>query len=162
MSGPITSVGSRLDYIMAVMEVAFDPRWGEAWNRRQVSDALITPNTFAFVVDPVGAMIDFPTQPGTIAAGFVLTRYAPGEAELLLIGVRPEMRGNGLGTRLIDSLSHHAKARGAERIFLEMRENNPAVTLYRKVGFEPIGRRRAYYLLADGSRMDAITYGLSI
>jgi len=81
---------------------------------------------------------------------------------LLLIAVRPELRGKGLGQRLIALLSAEARSRGATRIFLEMRENNPAASLYTKVGFEPIGRRKSYYLLANGSRMDAITYGLTI
>ncbi|KUO56628.1 MAG: ribosomal-protein-alanine acetyltransferase [Sphingomonadales bacterium BRH_c3] len=162
MSGPVASAGSQLDHVMAIMEAAFDPAWGEAWNRRQVSDALTMPNTHAFVVNDAGELLDFAASPQTNATGFLLTRYAPGEAELLLIGVRPEMRGRGLGERLIAVLRDHARSHGAERIFLEMRENNPAAELYRKVGFEPIGRRRAYYLLADGTRMDAITYALSL
>ena len=39
-------MGDDLDRIMAVMEAAFDPRWGEAWNRKQVSDSLAMPTTF--------------------------------------------------------------------------------------------------------------------
>lgn len=162
MSAPLASANNQLDHVMAVMEAAFDPAWREAWNRRQVDDALAMPNTFAFVIDPAARLMQFPAPPNGIAAGFLLARYAPGEAELLLIGVRPEMRGHGLGERLIAELRAHAGMHDVQRIFLEMRENNPAAGLYRKVGFEPIGRRRAYYLLADGSRMDAITYGLSI
>ena len=34
-----------LDRIMAVMEAAFDPAFGEAWTRRQVGDARVLPNT---------------------------------------------------------------------------------------------------------------------
>mgnify|MGYP003323401368 CR=1 FL=1 len=96
------------------------------------------------------------------ATGFVLSRNAPGEEELLLIAVRPEFRRKGVGATLIRLLALAARARGADRIFLEMRENNPASSLYHKVGFEPIGRRKDYYLFADGTRMDAITFGLSI
>ena len=47
---------------------------------------------------------------------------------------------------------------GAESIFLEMRANNPAETLYRECGFEPIGRRVDYYRTADGTPLDAITF----
>jgi len=63
---------------------------------------------------------------------------------------------------LIDRLFDAARARGASKIFLEMRRGNPAVNLYRKVGFEPIGERPNYYRLANGSRVDAITFGRSI
>ncbi|WFL76572.1 GNAT family N-acetyltransferase [Altererythrobacter arenosus] len=148
-----------IDQIMAVMEAAFDPAWGEAWNRRQVSDALIMPHTFAILVDAEGQTCEDCSRD---AAGFVLTRHAPGEEELLLIAVTPEQRGRGLGRKLLSHLARDARERGAERIFLEMRSNNPAERLYRDFGFEPIGRRPNYYLLADGNRMDAITFGLSI
>ena len=33
-----------IDRIMAVMVAAFDPAFGEAWNRRQVEDALLLGN----------------------------------------------------------------------------------------------------------------------
>jgi ribosomal-protein-alanine N-acetyltransferase len=47
-------------------------------------------------------------------------------------------------------------------MFLEMRRGNPAINLYQKVGFEPIGERPNYYRLANGERADAITFGRSI
>lgn len=145
-----------VDRIMTVMEAAFDPAYGEAWNRRQVADALATPNTHAIVIDPDGHPIKH--EPG-IPAGFVLTRAAPGEEELLLIAVIPGYRAQGLGRVLIEQLFEAARARGSERIFLEMRRGNPAIHLYRKTGFEPIGERRNYYRMANGERIDAITFG---
>jgi len=51
-----------------------------------------------------------------------------------------------------------ARDAGAERIFLEMRANNPAEHLYRECGFEPIGRRPDYYRTLDGTKLDAITF----
>ena len=145
---------NEIDQIMAVMESAFDPQWGEAWNRRQVEDALLLPNTFVILSTDHN-------QTGTIS-GFLITRHAPGEEELLLIAVEPEYRRRGVAKELLSRLASDARTRGATRIFLEMRENNPARELYLRFGFEPIGRRKSYYLLASGSRMDAITYGLSI
>lgn len=163
MSGPLATPMCQVDQIMTVMRAAFDPAWGEAWNRRQIEDSLAMPSTFALLADPQGQIL--PAQgsaAGLPAAGFLLSRYAPGEEELLLIAVQPEFQRCGIGEALIRRLANDARARGAERIFLEMRENNPAARLYHRVGFEPIGRRKAYYLLADGNRMDAITFGLSI
>lgn len=163
MSGPRASQSAGdIDEIMAVMQVAFDPAWGEAWNRRQIEDSLAMPNTFTLLADAAGELVAGRARPGLAVAGFVLARHAPGEEELLLIAVRPEHRRRGIGEALIRQLAHDARARGAERIFLEMRENNPAAALYRRVGFEPIGRRQGYYTLADGMRMDAITFGLAI
>lgn len=145
---------NQVDQIMAIMEAAFDPQWGEAWNRRQVEDALLLPNTFA--------ILSTEHSHNNTATGFLVTRHAPGEEELLLIAVDPKYRRQGAAGKMLSQLILDARSRGASRIFLEMRENNPAERLYLKAGFEPIGRRKAYYLLSDGNRMDAITYGLSI
>ena len=152
-----------LDRIMAVMEAAFDPAYGEAWNRRQVADALAMPSTHALVVDSEG----LPIPPGTgpaplVAAGFVLTRHVLDEEELLLIAVAPGARRRGVGSALIEHLFAAARARGTTRVFLEMRRGNPAIHLYRKFGFEPIGERRNYYRMANGERIDAITFAKSI
>ncbi len=162
MSGPAYPALHSVDQIMEIMHTAFDPAWGEAWNRRQLEDSLAMPNTFALLVDANGELINVDAGISQNAAGFVLSRNAPGEEELLLIAVRPEFRRKGVGETLIRLLALAARARGVDRIFLEMRENNPASSLYRMVGFEPIGRRKDYYLFADGTRMDAITFGLSI
>lgn len=141
-----------LDRIMGVMEAAFDPAWGEAWTRRQVGDSLSFPHTHYRLIE---------SETGE-TAGFTLVRAAPGEEELLLIAVIPACRGKGLGRRLLDAVLADARERGAERVFLEMRYNNPAAKLYSAAGFEPIGHRRDYYRLPDGRKIDAITYGCSV
>jgi len=143
-----------LDRIMEVMDAAFDPAWAEAWSRRQVGDSLAMPHTFYQLADEIGHA---PPRDGG-AAGFTLTRYAPGEEELLLIAVRPELRGHGIGRVLLERAFVAARDRGAERMFLEMRDNNPALGLYTAMGFEPIGRRKAYYRLPSGQFLDAITF----
>lgn len=152
-----------LDRIMAVMEAGFDPAYGEAWNRRQVADALVMPGTHALVADSEGCLIPPDAGPAPpAAAGFVLTRHVLDEEELLLIAVIPGVRRRGVGTALIEHLFAAARARGTGRVFLEMRRGNPAIHLYRKFGFEPIGERRNYYRMANGERIDAITFAKSI
>jgi len=151
-----------IDRIMVVMEAAFEPAYGEAWNRRQVSDALTLANTHALVVDADGALIGDNAREAAEPAGFVLTRHVLDEEELLLIAVAPQARLRGVGAALIEQLFAVARTRGTERIFLEMRRGNPAIHLYNKFGFEPIGERRNYYRMADGERADAITFARSI
>lgn len=143
-----------LDRLMEVMEIAFEPRWREAWTRRQVEDSLAMPHTYCILADENGE----PPADGAPAAGFVLARRAPGEEELLLIGVRPECRRRGIGRRLLDLFAAQAQANGASEVFLEMRDENPAERLYIAAGFTPIGRRAGYYITTDGVRIDAITY----
>lgn len=159
-SAPHPGAAARVSQIMSVMQAAFDPAYGEAWNQRQVSDALALANTHAIVVDAEGALLD----PGSAAApaGFVLTRHVLDEEELLLIAVTPGARRRGVGSALIAALVAAARARGTARVFLEMRRGNPAIHLYRKFGFEPIGERRNYYRMANGERIDAITFSTSI
>ncbi|NCP12983.1 MAG: GNAT family N-acetyltransferase [Sphingomonadales bacterium] len=153
---------------MAVMEAAFDPAYGEGWNRRQVADALTLSSTHAVVVDADGKPIldrdDGSSGSGAsqTPAGFVLTRHVLDEEELLLIAVIPGARRRGVGAALIELLFTAAQMRGVTRIFLEMRRGNPAIELYRKFGFEPIGERRNYYRMANGERIDAITFARSI
>jgi [ribosomal protein S18]-alanine N-acetyltransferase len=146
-----------LDAVMAVMDSSFDSHWREAWTRAQVSDSLQMPSTFLQLCDSAGNEVS-----GGRAAGFVLSRQALDEEELLLIAVHPEARGRGLGTRLLKSYMSAARRRGVRRIFLEMRANNPAHALYKRCGFAPIGTRPRYYLAADGQAIDAITFAHDI
>jgi len=62
-----------IDRIMAVMEAAFDPAYGEAWNRRQVSDALLLPNTHYLLAAADGGE----PREGEAAAGFVRDAVLP-------------------------------------------------------------------------------------
>lgn len=149
-----------LDGIMAVMDDAFDPHWGEAWTRAQVASSLAMPHTYALIVDSEGRTDR--TGDAREPAGFALIRRAPGEEELLLIGVRPRFRKRGFGRILLESFFAQARQKKADRVFLEMRANNPARSLYTSLGFEQIGHRPDYYRLSDGSRIDAITFGKSI
>ena len=146
-----------LDRIMAVMRTAFDPAFGEAWNRRQVGDALVMPNTHYILAGTDGGE----PADGARTVGFALSRGVLDEEELLLIAVDPAYRGRGIGARLLHRYIEAAWARGRTRLFLEMREGNPADSLYRRAGFEPIGRRRNYYRGAAQGPLDAITYARS-
>ncbi len=158
----MTATPAVIDRIMVVMEAAFEPTYGEAWNRRQVSDALTLANTHALVVDADGAQILDSDGETAEPAGFVLTRHVLDEEELLLIAVTPQARLRGVGAALLEQLFAASRKRGTARIFLEMRRGNPAIHLYSKFGFEPIGERSNYYRMANGERVDAITFARSI
>lgn len=152
MIGP----GDDLDRIMAVMEAAFDPAYGEAWSRRQVEDALLVGSCHYALLDTFG---DVP-GPASEAAGFFLSRHGFEEEELLLLAVDPRFRRRGVGRQLLDLFARESRSRGAKRLLLEMRKGNPAELLYRDFGFQPIGERIAYYRTPDGRRIDALTFAL--
>ena len=146
-----------LDAIMAVMEAAFDPSYGEAWTRAQVAGALTLRGTGLHLAGPDSAV----PGPGDPVAGFALTRAVLDEEELLLLAVHPAMRGRGIGRVLLDRFVAAARTRGATRLFLEMRDGNPAQMLYRQAGFVEVGRRRDYYRRGRAGPVDAITFALS-
>ena len=89
--------------------------------------------------------------------GMILVRTVAGEAEVLTVGVRPEARGTGAGRRLVQAALEAARADGAERVFLEVAEDNlAALRLYDGFGFVEVGRRRRYYPRPDGGTADAL------
>ena len=143
--------GRDLDHVMAVMEEAFDPRFGEGWSRVQCDGMLGDANCWVVVAEQEG-------EP----AGFAMARMIVDEAELLLIAVRPAYRGRGIGRDLLEQIQAGAADRGAKRLHLEVRDGNRAADLYHGAGFEKIGRRRDYYSGQDGERFDAITLALQL
>lgn len=143
-----------VDGIMAVMNAAFDPAYGEAWTRRQVGDTLILPNSHFLLLD---ADCRVPERVED-AAGFTLSRQVADEEELLLIAVIPQLRGRGVGSALLRQFIAMAGQRGSVHLFLEMRADNPAEHLYLQHGFTPVGRRPNYYRAGSGGPRDAITY----
>ena len=147
----MTVPGDDIDRIMAVMQAAFDPLFGEAWTRRQVEDALLVGNCHYGLAMAEGT-----------CAGFYMSRIGVDEEELLLIAVDPRFRRRGIAARLLVDLAGAARERGAQRLLLEMRRDNPAAELYRQFGFVPIGERKNYYRRADGTRADAITFACEL
>jgi ribosomal-protein-alanine N-acetyltransferase len=64
----------------------------------------------------------------------------------------------GLASILIERFVAEARMRGVTRVFLEMRDGNPAAELYKKHGFEAVGRRKNYYNRGSITGIDAITF----
>lgn len=150
--------GDSVDRLMSVMSASFDPAYGEAWTRRQVEDALLLGNCHAQLANTEG----MPAGEDETVAGFSLSRTGFEEEELLLFAVLPEYRGRGIGRAILDMLSVAARSRGATRLLLEMRRDNPAESLYRTFGFSIIGERKDYYRTATGARIDAITFACEL
>lgn len=104
----------------------------------------------------------YPGQ-GPNPVGFVISRMAAGEAEILSIVVAPVRRGDGLGRGLLGAHLSHLAGRGVSQVFLEVEEGNqPAERLYRHFGFREVGRRKGYYIKADGGRTVAVTMRLDL
>jgi ribosomal-protein-alanine N-acetyltransferase len=93
--------------------------------------------------------------------GFILTRAAADEAEIITIAVGPDHRQQGLASKLLEEASAHMGRLGAARMFLEVAAQNlPARKLYEKYGFREVGRRKAYY--DDGDDALVLAAGLPL
>ena len=117
--------------IAALHKASFQRGWGE----EEVYGLLIDKNVIAH-----RAMIS------RVMTGFVLSRTAAGEAEILSIAIAPKHRGRGLSRPLLELNLRRLAGLGARTAFLEVDENNaPARALYRRAGFADVGRRKSYY-----------------
>lgn len=82
------------------------------------------------------------------------------EAHVTNVGVLPEYRGEGIGELIMRSLMAIAKKHGADKMTLEVRKSNyVAQNLYSKLGFEPRGIRRGYYI---DNKEDAVIMWLDL
>ena len=90
-------------------------------------------------------------------AGFVLSRAAGGEAEILTIAVAPQWRRRGIASSLLAPHLSELAATRIHRLFLEVDvENTAARALYANFGFAQVGERKAYYRTAGARRAGAL------
>jgi len=153
MTDPVYRFGTVADLplIMTVMEDAFEPCFGEAWNAAQCSGILGLPG--------VGLLL---ASVGGVPAGFALTRVVLDEAELLLLAVSPARRRHGIGEGLLRRAAEAARIMGAARLHLEVRDGNPAISLYKRSGFAQVGRRTGYYRGRRGELFDALSLSIAL
>ena len=140
-----------LDAVMQVMSAAFPAEYGEAWTRSQC----------AGILPMTGVKLVLAEDGEDKVVGFSLYRTIAEDSELLLLAVRPEARGRGIGRQLLSHFIEDSRKTGADRIHLEVRDGNSAIHVYRAAGFEPVNRRRNYYRGRDGGSFDALTFVLS-
>ncbi len=136
-----------LSAVMWVMEQAFPKTYGEGWNNHQCRSMLSMPSAKLLIANRKDNV-----------CGFVISRQAADEEELLMIAVDPECQGHGIGYLLLEHMLQAARTQQVASVFLEMRADNPAKKLYAKFGFHQIGLRKAYYTGPNMEKFDAVTY----
>jgi ribosomal-protein-alanine N-acetyltransferase len=88
--------------------------------------------------------------------GFILARAVQGEAEILTFAVHPDHRQQGIGETLLKNLQDFCYFSQVEKLYLEVAVNNDsAIHLYKKTGFQKIGNRPNYYIHQTGEKIDA-------
>jgi ribosomal-protein-alanine N-acetyltransferase len=83
--------------------------------------------------------------------GFILSRMAGVEAEILSIVVDPSCRRQGVGRSLLADHIERLRMEGVRELFLEVEEGNRgAMLFYQRFGLKEVGRREAYYPRSSG------------
>lgn len=114
-----------------------------AWSLNMVRQELDAPARTYFLSLDHAPSAGAPSPHVNGYAGFW---YDGDDAQIMTIGVAPASQRRGIATALMDRLVAAARAQGARRILLEVRvDNEPALALYRRFGFERIGLRKRYY-----------------
>jgi ribosomal-protein-alanine N-acetyltransferase len=117
--------------IAAVHGASFQRGWGDDEIYRLLTESNVVAHR---------AMI------GRKLIGFILSRIAAGEAEILSVAIAPARRGRAIARPLLDLHLRRLAGLGVRSVFLEVGEDNtPAGRLYRRAGFHEVGRRQDYY-----------------
>ena len=94
---------------------------------------------------------------GTLA-GLSVVRTAVDQSDILTICILKKYRGKGAARTLLATSEDAVKQRGADIIFLDVAEDNPAaIALYRNAGYVQHGRRSGYYR-RPGARIGALLF----
>jgi ribosomal-protein-alanine N-acetyltransferase len=78
--------------------------------------------------------------------GYVGSQTVLGWTDMMNVAVHPDHRRKGVGEKLVLALEDALKAQESTCLTLEVRASNePAKSLYEKLGFTEVGRRKNYY-----------------
>ncbi len=105
--------------------------FSEAWDASALTSLLASPSVGAFLATSAEGPV-----------GLLIYRVVADEAEVLTIGVDPNLRRRGAGKSLLEALLNLK----IPNVFLEVASSNlDAIKLYTDVGFKQVGLRKAYY-----------------
>lgn len=128
---------------VAALARLFEDRLPGSWDRAGLEAQWAVSGTSAFVL-----------REGEVLVSAILVRQVLDEAEILALASR--VLRSGHARRLLEETRHQLAARGVERLFLEVAEDNPAaIALYETSGFGLVGRRRGYYRSGADARLYA-------
>ncbi|MBQ5748758.1 MAG: ribosomal protein S18-alanine N-acetyltransferase [Oscillospiraceae bacterium] len=109
--------------------------FSDPWSETSIASELDNPLSLWFVAE----------QSGTVL-GYVGSQSVLDEADMMNIAVCPEARRQGIALALVEALERALRHKGVIALTLEVRASNlPAKTLYEKIGFSEVGRRKNYY-----------------
>jgi ribosomal-protein-alanine acetyltransferase len=116
----------------------------EAFSKQQIAYLLTDYNSISLVAKVDDEIVGF------IIGKINVERKSP-VGHILTIDVSPEHRREGIAEKLLQEVEKIFREKAVKMCYLEVREDNiAALSLYRKFGYEKIGRLRNYYGNAHG------------
>ena len=126
-----------LPEVLAIDRVSFPIPWPERSYRYELTENRASTLLVAERETEIGAHM---------VAGYLGYWLITDEAHISTLAVHPEYRGLGIGRQLLQVGLQRARSSGARKATLEVRSGNAvAIGLYRRFGFEVVGRRSGYY-----------------
>lgn len=123
---------SDVPQIAALEKICFSDPWSE----KSIASELQNSLSLWLVAEEEGAVV-----------GYVGSQSVPPETDLMNLAVAPEARRSGVARELMEELMRRLCEKGMQTLTLEVRDSNdPAISLYTKLGFAQIGRRPRYYV----------------
>lgn len=128
---PMTA--GHLDQVVEIENACFD----DPWSRRIFEESLANENSSALAaVDEAGGVL-----------GYIFFTTVLDEGGVDNIAVSPAARRKGIGEALMNAFHRRGREMGLRFLLLEVRPSNlGAAALYRKLGYQEVGRRKNYYL----------------
>ena len=78
--------------------------------------------------------------------GYIGSQTCGDETDMMNVAVHPDFRRQGIATALIVELVEALRKKGSRCLTLEVRASNlSAISVYERLGFSEIGRRKNYY-----------------
>ena len=119
------------------------------WSDKSFEDSLLREDTIFLVCEDDSMTTNgehSSERTGAVLTGYMGLYISFDEASVTNVAVSPVCRKRGYGEALVVAAKTAAKEAGAECIFLEVRVSNaPAISLYKKLGFEELGIRKKFY-----------------
>ena len=119
------------DQIAQLEKVCFSDPWSE----KSIASELTNPLSLWLVALDEDKLV-----------GYIGSQSVLDGADMMNIAVDPAYRNQGIAMRLITQLITQLKEKGVICLALEVRASNAAaIALYKKLGFQTVGRRPNYY-----------------
>ena len=109
--------------------------FSDPWSADSIASELVNPLSYWLVAEIDGQV-----------AGYVGSQSVLDAADMMNIAVSPDYRRRGIAKALVNELTAYLSKNNVIALLLEVRvSNEPAITLYEKMGFQQVGRRPNYY-----------------